>query len=78
MTLKIGAISKRKPRKLTLSLPPHLDDALEDYVAIHAREHGDGVSANDIALRMIEEFLEKDRGFKRARKQLHSASGSKE
>ena len=78
MTLKIGAISKRKPRKLTLSLPPHLDDALEDYVAIHARVHGDEVSANDIALRMIEEFLEKDRGFKRARKQLHSAPRSKD
>ena len=78
MTLKIGAISQRKSRKLSIMLPPSLEDKLEDYATIHAREHGGEIKINELAVRMIEHFLDRDRGFKRARKQLHSSAADRE
>ena len=68
MSLKLGPIPDRKPVKLSLSLAPDVNDALNDYAAIHAREHGTEVKPGDVAGLMIERFLEGDTQFKRARK----------
>ena len=78
MSLKIGAIPNRKPRKVTLSFPPEIADALQDYTVIHAREHGSETTVAELALLMIARFLETDRSFQRARKSLRSSTAGKE
>ena len=78
MSLKIGVIKKRKNGRLTLSTPPETEDALQDYAAIHARETGEEASVADLALVMIQQFLNSDAAFKRARKSLHNSMQSKE
>lgn len=70
MTLKIGAIPERKAVRITLSLPPDLHQALADYAAIHAAEFGRKTPVNDLAILMIERFLNSDAAFRRARKSL--------
>lgn len=78
MSLKIGALPDRTPVKVTASLPPDVHEALQDYVAIHAREFGQEASAGDLAALMIEHFLNADAAFKRARKTLRQSSSKKE
>ncbi len=78
MSLKIGAIPERKPAKITLSLPPDVHEALNDYAIIHAREFGTKMPVSDLAALMIERFLNSDAAFKRARKTLRKNPSEKE
>ena len=70
MSLKIGAIQERKPAKISLSLPPDVHEALNDYAVIHAKEFGRKTPVGELAALMIEKFLNSDAAFKRARKSL--------
>jgi len=78
MNLKIGAIPERKPVKITVSLPPDIGDALDDYAEIHAREFGRKTPVGELAALMIEQFLNSDAAFKRARKSLRKPESKKE
>ncbi|MGE0183972.1 MAG: DUF2274 domain-containing protein [Parvularculaceae bacterium] len=78
MTLKIGAIVERKPAKITLSLPPDVHEALSDYAVIHAREFGTKAPISELAALMIEQFLNSDAAFKRARNSLRKQTGERE
>ena len=78
MTLKIGAIVERKPAKITLSLPPDVHAALQDYAAIHAREFGRKTPIGELAALMIEKFLDSDAAFRRARKTFRKNPSEKE
>lgn len=78
MTLKIGIVSERKPVKRTVLLAPEVNDALEDYAVIHARQHSQEISAANLAALMIEQFLNSDVAFKRARKILRQNRSEKE
>lgn len=78
MNLKLGPLPDRNPVKLSLSLTPDVHDALRDYAALHARAHGQEAPLADLAARMIEEFLNSDAAFKRARKGLERQPATKE
>ncbi|MGE0180744.1 MAG: DUF2274 domain-containing protein [Parvularculaceae bacterium] len=78
MTLKIGAIPERKAVRITLSLPPDVHEALADYAAIHAAEFGRKAQVNELAVLMIERFLDSDAAFRRARKSLRQPHSEKE
>ena len=78
MTLKIGAIPDRKPKKVTALLPPDVHDAFQDYAAIHAQEVGAPAPVGELAGLMIASFLNSDTAFKRARKSLRNSRQSED
>jgi len=78
MSLKLGPLPDRNPVKLGLSLTPDVHDALRDYAALHANAHGQEAPLPELAALMIEEFLNGDAAFKRARKALGNNFNSKE
>jgi len=78
MSLKIGAVPERKSVRITLSLPPDIHAMLADYAAIHAREFGKKTPASELAVLMIERFLNSDAAFRRARKSLRQPASEKE
>lgn len=78
MSLKLGPLPDRNPVKLSLCLTPDVHDALRDYASLHARTHGQEAPLPDIAALMIEEFLNRDSAFKKARKSLEKEDSSKE
>lgn len=77
MSLKIGPLPDRTQVKLTLALAPQTHAALQDYAAIHKREFGGEASLADLAGLMIEQFLQSDAAFKRARKSLRQQEAAK-
>lgn len=77
-TLKLGPIPDRTPVKLSLSLAPDIHDALADYAALHAKEFGRTAPLAVLASLMIEQFLEGDANFKRARKSLRPSTTTEE
>lgn len=78
MSLKLGPLPDRNPVKLAISLTPEVHEALSDYAALHAKSYGKEAPLPDLAALMIEEFLNRDAAFKRARKSLGKESSSKE
>lgn len=78
MSLKIGAIPERKAVRITLSLPLDLHEALGDYAAIHAAEFEKKTPVNELAILMIERFLNSNAAFRRARKSLRQTTSEKE
>jgi len=78
MSLKIGAVPERKSVRIALSLPPDIHAMLADYAAIHAREFGTKTPASELAVLMIERFLNSDAAFRRARKSLRQPKSEKE
>ncbi|WP_375208138.1 DUF2274 domain-containing protein [Hyphococcus sp.] len=78
MSLKLGPIPERAPIKLNISLAPSVHEALVDYAALHERAYGAKASIPEVAALMIENFLESDRSFRRARKTLHQPVKTKE
>ena len=77
-TLRLGPIPDRTPVKVRLSLAPDVHDALADYAALHAKEFGRAAPVAVLASLMIEQFLEGDANFKRARKSLRPLTTAKE
>ncbi|MEZ5981055.1 MAG: DUF2274 domain-containing protein [Parvularculaceae bacterium] len=78
MSLKIGAVPERKSVRITLSLPPDIHAMLADYAAIHEAEFGKKTPASELAVLMIEKFLNSDAAFRRARKSLRQPPSEKE
>ncbi len=78
MSLKLGPLPDRNSVKLAISLTPETHGALSDYAALHAEAHGQAAPLADLAALMIEEFLNCDTAFKRARKALGKNASKKE
>ncbi|MGE0184036.1 MAG: DUF2274 domain-containing protein [Parvularculaceae bacterium] len=78
MSLKLGPLPDRNPVKLSLSLKPDVHEALCDYASLHAKAHGQEAPLSTLAALMIEEFLNSDSAFKRARKTLEREANGKE
>jgi len=70
--LKLGKLPNRTPVKITISLGPDLDQALRDYAAIYRATYGEAESVADLIPFILTGFLESDRSFARARKQVPS------
>lgn len=76
MSLKLGPLPDRNPVKLSISLTPEVREALSDYATLHAKSYGKEAPLADLAALMIEEFLNCDTAFKRARKSLEKEASS--
>jgi len=65
--LKLAKLPDRAPVKLTISVPPDLNKALEDYAAVYEATYGQRESVADLVPYILAGFLESDRAFARAR-----------
>lgn len=64
--LRLGPLPKTETVKLTVSLTVTLKADLERYAALHAQTYGEPVDAATLIPHMLEAFIARDRGFKRA------------
>ena len=65
--LKLARIPDRTPVKLTIIVPPELNDALNDYAAAYQEAYGASESVAGLVPAMLTSFIESDREFMRAR-----------
>lgn len=68
--LKLAPIPDRTPVKLAVHLPPELHRALGDYAAIYTTVYGREESVADLIPAILSSFLESDRAFQAARREL--------
>lgn len=68
--LKLAKLPDRTPVRITIALNPDLNQALCDYAAVYRAQYGEGESVADLIPFMLGAFLESDKGFAKARKQL--------
>jgi hypothetical protein len=57
---------------MSISIPPDLAAALNDYAAIYSETYGTTEKPETLIGAMLEAFLVSDTGFKRARRTLHN------
>ena len=68
--LKLGKLPDRTPVKIAITLSPDLNQALREYAAIYRTKYGDAESVADLIPFMLGAFLESDRAFAKARKEM--------
>lgn len=66
--LKLGRLPDRTPVKLTISVPPDLKQALDDYAALYETAYGRSEPLAELVPHMLAAFLASDREFARRRK----------
>ena len=66
--LKLAKLPDRTPVKITITLPPDLHQALQQYAGIYRATYGEAESIAELVPFMLGVFLESDRGFAKARK----------
>jgi hypothetical protein len=68
--LKLAKLPNRVPVKLTITVQPDLAQALREYAAVYRAAYGEAESVEDLVPFMLASFLEGDRGFAKARKEV--------
>lgn len=68
--LKIAKLPNRVPVKLTITVQPDLAQALREYAAVYRATYGEAESVEELVPFMLASFLDGDRGFARARKEV--------
>jgi hypothetical protein len=64
--LRLGPLPKTATVKVTIALTTTLKVDLERYAALHAQTYGEPIDAATLIPHMLEAFMARDRGFKRA------------
>ena len=64
--LRLGPLPKTETVKVTIALATTLKADLERYAALHAQTYGEPIDAATLIPHMLEAFMARDRGFKRA------------
>jgi hypothetical protein len=70
--LKLPRLPDRTPVKLTISVPPDLKHALDDYAAAYEAAYGQSESIAELIPAIVAAFLDADRAFNAARRKLAS------
>ncbi|HTU12111.1 MAG TPA: DUF2274 domain-containing protein [Allosphingosinicella sp.] len=65
--LKLAKLPDRTPVKLTILVPPELNDGLNDYAAAYQEAYGSTEPVAELIPAMLQSFLDGDREFARAR-----------
>lgn len=68
--LKLAKLPDRIPVKMTITLPPDIAQALREYAAVYRATYSEAESVEELIPFMLASFLEGDRGFAKARKQV--------
>ncbi|MNT28761.1 hypothetical protein D3C72_1644700 [compost metagenome] len=64
--LRLGPLPKIESTKLTFTCSASLKADLDRYAALHAQTYGEAVDSVTLIPHMLETFMARDRGFKRA------------
>ncbi len=64
--LRLGPLPKTATVKVTIALTTTLKADLERYAALHAQTYGEPIDTATLIPHMLEAFMARDRGFKRA------------
>jgi hypothetical protein len=70
LELKLAKLPDRMPVKLTITVQPDLAQALREYAAVYRATYGKAESVEELVPFMLASFLESDRGFAKARKEV--------
>lgn len=65
--LRLGPIPKTETVRLTITLSAKLRTDLDRYAELHAQAWGEPVDAATLIPYMLETFIVRDRGFRKAR-----------
>lgn len=65
--LKLGKLPDRTPVKLSITITPDLQSALQDYASVYAETYGVEEPIVELVPAMLAAFLESDRNFMRGR-----------
>lgn len=66
--LRLARLPDRTPVKITLSLPPDLSRALNEYAALYEEAYGQSEPVQELIPAMLASFLDGDRQFARRRR----------
>lgn len=64
--LRLGPLPKVDTVKLTIAISANLKDDLDRYAALHGESWGDPIDAIALIPHMLQTFMSRDRGFRRA------------
>ena len=71
--LKLGKLPDRKPVKITITVSAALDKKLHSYAEAYRAAYGEDEKVSNLIPFMLEQFLDGDRGFAKARKEAEPA-----
>jgi hypothetical protein len=74
--LRLGPLPKTETVKLTVALSVELKATLDRYAELHARTWGEPVDAAALVPHMLAAFMERDRGFRSARRVRGTTTGA--
>lgn len=72
--LKLGRLPDRKPVKITINVSAALDKKLHSYAEAYRAAYGEDEKVNELIPFIIDQFLDGDRGFAKARRERQPAS----
>ncbi|NPC57777.1 DUF2274 domain-containing protein [Caenimonas soli] len=64
--LRLGPLPKTAMVKLTIAIPEKLRMDLDRYAELHAARWGEPIDASVLIPHMLEAFIARDRGFRKA------------
>jgi hypothetical protein len=67
--LKLGKLPDRKPVKIAITVSAALDKKLHSYAEAYRAAYSEDEKVGDLIPFMLEQFLDGDRGFAKARKE---------
>lgn len=70
--IKLPRLPDRTPIKMTISVSPDLQRALQAYALVYKSAYGDDQPVIELVPHMLAAFLASDRGFTKAREALAS------
>ena len=73
--LKLGKLPDRKPVKITITVSAALDKKLHSYAEAYRAAYGEDEKVGALIPFMLEQFLDGDRGFAKARKEAEPVNG---
>lgn len=84
MDLRLSKLPDRTPVKMSITVSPELNAALRDYCEVYRRVYpGQKESIADLIPYMLDAFIQSDRGFAKARREMNgpqvgASSGKKD
>ena len=69
--LKLSKLPERTPVKVTITVAPELNRALQAYAELYRETYGELELVAELIPYMLESFLAGDRGFAKARRSRH-------
>lgn len=73
--LRLGPLPRSEVVRLTIALPAQVKADLDRYVEIYAAVYGEPVDAAALAPYMLAAFMDRDRGFRKARQAGNATPG---